>query len=76
MSDRIGYLPERQCQRRRNPFPDRVRKICVKTERGAVLRILCNDLDATAEEIAELYQRRWAIELLFRWIKQTLKITR
>jgi IS4 transposase len=23
-----------------------------------------------------LYRRRWAIELFFRWIKQTLKITR
>ena len=28
------------------------------------------------QEIAELYKRRWAIELFFRWIKQTLKIGR
>ncbi len=41
-----------------------------------MLRILSNDLDASAEEIADLYKRRWAIELFFRWIKQTLKITR
>ncbi|MBI1779009.1 MAG: transposase, partial [Proteobacteria bacterium] len=27
-------------------------------------------------EIADLYKRRWAIELFFRWVKQTLKITR
>jgi len=39
-----------------------------------VLRILCNDLDATAQEIADLYKRRWAIELFFRWVKQTLKV--
>ena len=39
-----------------------------------MLRILSNDLDATASEIAALYKRRWAIELFFRWIKQTLKI--
>ena len=39
-----------------------------------MLRILSNDLDATAEEIADLYKRRWAIELFFRWVKQTLKI--
>jgi IS4 transposase len=25
---------------------------------------------------ADLYRRRWAIELFFRWVKQTLKITR
>ncbi len=37
---------------------------------------MSNDLDASAEEIADLYRRRWAIELFFRWVKQTLKITR
>jgi hypothetical protein len=31
-------------------------------------------LDAPAQEIADLYKRRWAIELFFRWVKQTLKI--
>ncbi|WP_034491222.1 IS4 family transposase, partial [Afifella pfennigii] len=29
---------------------------------------------APAREIADLYKRRWAIELFFRWVKQTLKI--
>jgi hypothetical protein len=38
------------------------------------LRVVTNDLDAAAHEIAELYKRRWAIELFFRWIKQTLRI--
>jgi IS4 transposase len=38
------------------------------------LRILSNDLDASAQEIADLYKRRWAIELFFRWVKQSLKI--
>src|SRR5712672_2055747 len=46
------------------------------TDSGKVLRILSNDLDASAAEIADLYRRRWAIELFFRWVKQTLKITR
>ena len=46
----------------------------MKLTTGKVLRILSNDLDAPATEIAELYKRRWAIELFFRWIKQTLKI--
>jgi IS4 transposase len=51
-----------------------VREIKVKIETGAVLRILTNDLDAPAAEIAALYKRRSAIELFFRWVKQTLKI--
>jgi IS4 transposase len=39
-----------------------------------VLRIFTNDLEASPQEIADLYRRRWTIELFFRWIKQTLKI--
>lgn len=76
LSDRIGFLPPRQARSRRNPMPQAVREVQIRTETGKVLRILSNDLDASAEEIAALYQRRWAIELFFRWVKQTLKITR
>jgi IS4 transposase len=76
LSDTIGFLPARQARSRRNPMPDAVREIRVGTETGKVLRILSNDLDAPAQEIADLYKRRWAIELFFRWVKQTLKITR
>ena len=74
LSDRIGLLPQRQAKNRKNPFSDPVREVCVRIETGKILRILSTDLDATAEEIADLYKRRWAIELFFRWIKQTLKI--
>lgn len=74
LSDRIGLLPQRQARSRRNPFSDPVREIRLKIDTGKVLRILCNDLDASAQEIADLYKRRWAIELFFRWVKQTLKI--
>jgi len=76
LSDRVGYLPARQARSRKNPFQDPVREVRVRIETGKVLRILCNDLDATAEEIADLYRRRWQIELFFRWVKQTLKIRR
>ena len=54
---------------------DAVREIVVTTETGGALRILSNDLDAPAKEIADLYKRRWQIELFFRMMKQTLKIT-
>lgn len=76
LSDRIGFLPARQAKNRRNPMHTAVREVQVATETGKVLRILSNDLDATAREIADLYKRRWAIELFFRWVKQTLRITR
>lgn len=74
ISDRVGYLPARQAKSRKNPMADPVREVCVRIETGKVLRILSNDLDAPAQEIADLYKRRWAIELFFRWIKQSLKI--
>jgi hypothetical protein len=74
LSDRTGYLPPRLAASRRNPMSKRVREVQVRIETGKVLRIFTNDLEASAQDIAEFYQRRWAIELFFRWIKQTLKI--
>jgi hypothetical protein len=74
LSDRIGFLPARQAKSRRNPMGEAVREIRVATEQGKILRIVSNDLDGPAEEIAALYKRRWAIELFFRWVKQTLNL--
>jgi hypothetical protein len=74
LSDRVGYLPARQAKNRKNPFDNPVREVCVRIETGKILRILSNDLDASAEDIAGLYKRRWQIELFFRWVKQNLKI--
>jgi hypothetical protein len=74
LSDRTGYLPTRLAASRKNPMSKLVREIKVVIETGKVLRIFSNDLAASAQEIADLYKRRWAIELFFRWVKQTLKI--
>ena len=63
--DRIGFLPERMAASRHNPMSNAVREIRVRLETGKVLRIVTNDLDAPASEIADLYKRRWAIELFF-----------
>jgi hypothetical protein len=84
LADRIGHLPARQGlplartggSGRSNPFQDPVREVRLTLDSGKIIRILSNDLDASAQEIADLYKRRWAIELFFRWVKQTLKITR
>lgn len=74
LSDRIGHLPARLARSRRNPFAKPVREIHLRIDGGKILRILTNDLDSPAQKIADLYKRRWAIELFFRWVKQTLKI--
>jgi putative transposase len=54
------------------PMP--LRRIIVKREDGDTIALLTNDRKRTAVEIAALYKARWQIELLFRWIKQHLKI--
>lgn len=36
--------------------------------------IVSNDLDSPAAQIARWYKDRWSIELLFKWLKQNLKI--
>jgi predicted transposase YbfD/YdcC len=74
LSDRTGHLPGRLAASRRNPMSKLVREVRVMIETGKMLRIFTNDLKASAQQIADLYRRRWAIELFFRWVKQTLKI--
>lgn len=76
LSDRTGTLPARRGKGRPNPMTRPVREVRVRIDTGPVLRILTNDLHAPAQEVADLYKRRWAVELFFRWVKQTLKITR
>lgn len=76
VSDRIGYLPQRLAHSRQNPLQVPVRELRVIIDTGKLLRIVTNDIDAPADEIADLYKQRWHIELFFRWIKQTLRIKR
>ena len=74
LSDRIGHLPARLANSRKNPLQVPVRELRVVIDTGKILRIVTNDIDAPAEEIAGLYKQRWQIELFFRWIKQTLRV--
>lgn len=73
-ADCIARLPLRLAKSRRNPLAKPVRVVDVVIDTGKTLRLLTNDLTASADAIADLYKRRWAIELFFRWIKQVLKI--
>ncbi len=56
----------------RLPIP--LRRIRLKRDNGAKFTLITNDLARSALGIAALYKSRWQIELLFRWIKQHLRI--
>lgn len=59
-----------------NPLYDTtLREIVVEREPGREpLRLVTNDPERPAAEIAKLYKQRWQIELFFKWIKQNLKV--
>jgi putative transposase len=53
-----------------------LREIVVARTEDEPLYLLTNDLARPASEIARLYKERWDIELMFKWLKQNLKIKR
>jgi hypothetical protein len=56
-------------------YPELLRRVHYRDpETGKEYVFLTNRLDLSTLEVAELYRRRWQIELFFRWIKQNLKI--
>lgn len=57
-------------------FDTPLREIFAAREGKAPMRLVTNDLTRPATQIAAIYKERWQIELLFKWIKQNLKIKR
>jgi hypothetical protein len=70
--DQIGKLTGFYVSKK---YPEKLRRIqFYDGETDNDLEFLSNNLDLTAEEIAQLYKNRWKVELFFKWIKQHLKI--
>jgi hypothetical protein len=59
----------------RRVYPEPLRKVIVYVrEEKRSLEILTNNLEWSAEDIAQLYKSRWQVELFFKWIKQHLRL--
>lgn len=59
--------PQKQTKKRH-------RVVQFTNHKGKEMRVVTSLMDVTAEEIANLYKSRWAIESFFRWIKQNLNV--
>jgi hypothetical protein len=56
-------------------YPDPLRRVTYyDPETGKRMKFLTNNFTLPPLAIAEIYKKRWAVELFFRWIKQHLRI--
>ena len=61
--------------RSRQSFPDRLRRVRVRDEvNQCSLVLLTNHPELPTATVAELYRRRWQVELFFKWIKGHLRL--
>jgi len=55
--------------------PEKLRRIkFYDIERDSQILLLTNNFSLPAKSIADLYRKRWKIEIFFKWIKQHLRI--
>lgn len=72
LADQIGVFTTGNSPKR---YPEKIRRIkFYDKEQDRTFVFLTNDFNLSAQTIAELYHRRWAIELFFKWIKQHLRV--
>ena len=56
-------------------YPDALQRVSYfDAETGKRLKFLTNNFTLPALTIAQIYKCRWRVELLFKWIKQHLRI--
>jgi IS4 transposase len=58
----------------RRKYPDRLRRVVVRTPEGDRLQFLTNHLTLGASTVARIYKDRWQIELFFKALKQNLRV--
>ena len=62
-------------EKSRKQYHDDLRLVrALDEESGEIIDFITNNFELTAVEIANIYRRRWDIEVFFRWIKQNIVI--
>ena len=68
-TDSLVYLARKGTRWYRHPF----RLICARNRKtDEEIYFLTNNLDLSAKEVADIYKKRWDIEVFFKFIKQEL----
>jgi hypothetical protein len=72
----IEYCPEDENGKKQTKQKKKLRlkKVCYQDEKNRYYEFISNSMNSTAEEIAFLYKKRWAIELLFKKMKQNFQL--
>lgn len=61
--------------RTKKKYPKAIRRVVYYDSIGnRTFVFYTNNMDLSAEDIAELYKNRWSVELFFKWLKQHLHI--
>jgi hypothetical protein len=58
----------------RRSYPDRLRRVVLRTPDGDRFEFLTNHLTLGASTVARVYRDRWQIELFFKALKQNLRV--
>jgi hypothetical protein len=66
LEDTLVYLGDRPDQH--------YRRLRIRLETGEEITLLSSLIDAPADHICLLYRYRWTIEIVFRWLRQTLQL--
>lgn len=69
LSDQMVYVGTLQIR-----MENVVRLIHTTDSEGNLLAIVTNRFDLEADEIGDMYRKRWAIETFFKWLKQHIRI--
>ena len=72
LSDQIVILGPKNAPHRMH---NRVRRLVIETPKGEIT-FLTSLLEMPGEQVAQLYTRRWEIEVFFRWLKRQIGMIR